>query len=128
MLLDSARLVVPGLDDPLRISTGGGKYFYDDDQQTPDTLLATFDFANTCVSWEHRIWAKTGIEGESFGVIVYGEKGTLVFDKKGLMLRRWAREASDKTGEDQKPHLAATSWIASTRAASDRTPTSNRGT
>jgi predicted dehydrogenase len=102
--LDLARLVVPGLDDPLRITAGGGKYFYDDDQQTPDTLLATFDFANTCVSWEHRIWAKTGIEGEAFGVIVYGEKGTLVFDKKGWHVTDGA-EASDKAGEDQKPHL-----------------------
>src|SRR5262249_58458341 len=41
--LDVARNVL-GLDAPTRITCGGGKYFYDDDQETPDTQIATFDF------------------------------------------------------------------------------------
>jgi predicted dehydrogenase len=80
--LDLARWAL-GLDAPLRITCGGGKYFYDDDQETPDTQIAVFDFASTTIVWEHRIWSKTGAEGEPFGVILYGEKGTLVFDRKG---------------------------------------------
>jgi predicted dehydrogenase len=101
--LDTARWVL-GLDAPLRVTSGGGKYFYDDDQQTPDTQVVTYDFDNTCLVWEHRIWSKTGFEGESFGVVLYGEKGTLIFDKKGWHVVDGV-EASDKASDLERPHL-----------------------
>jgi predicted dehydrogenase len=101
--LDVARWII-GADAPLRITCGGGKYFYDDDQQTPDTQVAIFDFPNTCVVWEHRIWSKTGVEGEPFGVTVYGEKGTLVFDRKGWHVIDGV-EASDRATDAERPHL-----------------------
>src|SRR5262249_30091260 len=41
--LDLARWLL-NLDAPVRVSAGGGKFFYDDDQETPDTQIATFDF------------------------------------------------------------------------------------
>jgi predicted dehydrogenase len=100
--LDMVRHVLD-LDAPLRITSGGGKYFYDDDQQTPDTMITTFDFPHTAVTWEHRIWSKTGFEGEEFGVILFGERGTMVFDKKGWHIRDGA-EAADKTGESERAH------------------------
>ncbi len=102
-MLDVARMVL-GLDAPRAISCGGGKLFYDDDQQTPDTQVAVFDFPGTTVVWEHRIWSKTGAEGEPSGVILYGEKGTLVFDKKGWHVQDGV-EASDKASEIEAPHL-----------------------
>jgi predicted dehydrogenase len=101
--LDVARMVVPGLDNPERISSSGGVYYYDDDQQTPDTQVATFDFGGTLMIWEHRIWSKTGVEGEPWGVTVYGEKGTLIFDKKGWHVIDGV-EASDKSAEIDRPH------------------------
>jgi predicted dehydrogenase len=101
--LDAARMVL-GLDAPKTISCGGGKLFYDDDRQTPDTQIAVFDFPGTTVIWEHRIWSKTGVAGEPFGVILYGEKGTLVFDKKGWHVEDGI-EASDKAADIEKPHL-----------------------
>jgi predicted dehydrogenase len=101
--LDLARWLL-NLDAPQRITCGGGKYFYDDDQQTPDTQVATFDFAGTCLIWEHRIWSKTGVEGEPWGVTLYGENGTLIFDKKGWHIQDGI-EASDKTAEMERPHL-----------------------
>jgi predicted dehydrogenase len=81
------------LDAPRRVTSGGGKFFYDDDQQTPDTQVVTFDFASCSVVWEHRIWAKTGLRGQSFGVELVGEKGTLVIDGKG-----WRVEDGEKAG------------------------------
>jgi len=80
--LDLARFVLD-LDAPTRITSAGGKYFYDDDQQTPDTQIATFDFPTCTLVWEHRIWAKNGNEGEPFGIALFGEKGTMIFDSKG---------------------------------------------
>jgi predicted dehydrogenase len=101
--LDLARCLL-GVDAPARITCGGGKYFFDDDQQTPDTQVATFDFDGCCLTWEHRIWSRTGAEGESFGVALYGENGTLLFDGKGWHVIDGA-EASDKSGEMQQAHL-----------------------
>jgi predicted dehydrogenase len=94
------------LDAPERITCGGGVYFYKDDRQTPDTQVATFDFPQTCLIWEHRIWSKTGCEGESEGITLYGEKGTLVFKgyKNGWYVQDGVT-ASDKAAEIEMPHL-----------------------
>ena len=54
--LDVCRWLL-NVDAPTRISSGGGKLFYDDDRQTPDTQVATFDFPGATIVWEHRIWA-----------------------------------------------------------------------
>ena len=64
----------------------------------------TFDFPHTTVIWEHRIWSKTGYQEEPFSIIVYGEKGTLVFDKKGWHVEDGV-EASEPASELEKPHL-----------------------
>ena len=80
--LDMARWIL-NLDAPLRVTSGGGRYFYDDDRQTPDAQVVTFDFPGTCVVWEQMIWSKTGSEGSSWGVALYGEKGMLLVDDKG---------------------------------------------
>jgi predicted dehydrogenase len=101
--LDAARWLLD-LDAPVRITSGGGKYFYDDDQQTPDTQVAAFDFPHACLTWEHRIWSRTGSEGEPFGVALYGERGTLLFDRKGWHVID-GLEASDRSSEFERPHL-----------------------
>jgi predicted dehydrogenase len=90
------------LDAPLRITSGGGKFFYDDDQQTPDTQIATFDFAGVSVVWEHRIWAKTGLRNLPFGVELVGEKGTLVFDGKGWHIENGVEAAEKATPFEQE--------------------------
>jgi len=86
--LDVARNVM-GLDAPTKISCAGGKYYHDDEQQTPDTQIATFDFptgpggAMGCtLVWEHRVWEKKGQgpEGQGYGISIHGDKGTLLFD------------------------------------------------
>src|SRR5262249_53394857 len=62
------------------------------------------DFEHTCLIWEHRIWSKTGCEGESWGITLYGQKGTMIFDKKGWHVIDGV-EASDKASDIEKPHL-----------------------
>jgi predicted dehydrogenase len=100
--LDVIRALL-NLDAPRRVSSGGGIYFYDDDQQTPDTQVATFDFANCCVVWEHRIWSRTGLEGQPWGVALYGEHGVLLFDNRGWRVTNGFEASAQAAGEDQ-PH------------------------
>ena len=67
----------------VRITTTGGKYHFEDDQETPDTLTANLDFGDRTLIWEHRQWCPRQIEGRSAGVAFYGENGTLVLDRGG---------------------------------------------
>jgi predicted dehydrogenase len=68
---------------PRSVTSAGGHYHFDDDQETPDTQTATFDFGDKAVSWEGRSCQRHGLEGSGFGVGFYGDKGTLVTDGTG---------------------------------------------
>jgi predicted dehydrogenase len=65
------------VDYPRRITCGGNRYHFQDDWQTPDTALATFDFGSKAIAWEGQSCDPHGFEGASFGVNFYGEKGTV---------------------------------------------------
>jgi predicted dehydrogenase len=101
--LDTVRMLC-NLDSPTRISSGGGKLFYDDDQQTPDTMAAVFDFPNTTVVWEHRVWSRTGFDGQSFSVVLYGERGTMIVDGRGWRVIDGI-EGGEKAVEFERLHL-----------------------
>lgn len=70
-----------GVDYPIRVTSGGGRYRYQDDWETPDTQVITLDFDNkTAITWEGRSCNGRKIEGSSVGVEFYGEKGSLLID------------------------------------------------
>ncbi|MGF1559371.1 MAG: Gfo/Idh/MocA family protein [Flavobacteriaceae bacterium] len=67
------------VDYPIRVSSNGGRYRYQDDWETPDTQVINLDFDNgMTMSWEGRSCNGKGIEGSSVGVIFYGENGSLL--------------------------------------------------
>lgn len=77
-MIDLARWGL-GVEYPIRVSSGGGRYRYKDDWQTPDTQTITMDFNNnTSIVWEGRSCNDHPIEGSSVGVIFYGDNGSLV--------------------------------------------------
>ncbi len=81
-LLDVARWGL-GAGLPLRISATGGKLYFHDDQQTPDTLSVQFSYPKASLVWEHRTWSNHGVEGRSAAVAFYGDNGTLIVDRGG---------------------------------------------
>lgn len=74
-----------GVDYPRQVVCGGGKFHFDDDQETPDTQLATYSFGDKAITWEHRTWSKRGFEDDSFGAAFYGETGTIVIGSKQIV-------------------------------------------
>jgi predicted dehydrogenase len=70
---------------PTVITCLGGKYFFDDDQQFPDTQYAVFEYAATGqpgqkkqLIFEQRIWSPYVQEGYENGAGFYGTKGMLL--------------------------------------------------
>lgn len=70
---------------PSRITCLGGKYFFDDDQQFPDTQYAVFEYpiegklgVRKQMIFEQRIWSPYVQEGYENGAAFYGTKGMLI--------------------------------------------------
>jgi predicted dehydrogenase len=86
--LDIARWGLGVETHPSRIAALGGKYFFDDDQQFPDTQTVVFEYAPTApgkrpkqLIFEQRIWSPYVQEGHENGNAFYGTKGMLVLGK-----------------------------------------------
>ena len=86
-----------GVDYPLRVSSTGGRYHHDDDQQTPDTNHVTFDFADrksiawTGLSCQRKVGDTLGSEATFYGdqgVLVITGNSYIVFDPSGKEVRR----------------------------------------
>ena len=68
-----------GVDFPIRVSSNGGRYRYNDDWETPDTQTINLDFKEgLSMSWESRSCNGKYSEGSSVGVVIYGENGSIL--------------------------------------------------
>ncbi|HXT58900.1 MAG TPA: Gfo/Idh/MocA family oxidoreductase [Pirellulales bacterium] len=96
-----------GVDYPERIVCGGGRFHFDDDQETPDTQLVTFNFGDKAINWEHRTWNKRGLENDAFGVVFYGENGSLVVAGRGYKIydKDGKEIASGEAGHPDDRHV-----------------------
>jgi predicted dehydrogenase len=75
------------LDLPQKVTCSGGKYRYpDDDQETPDTNIASFDFGNATLTWEQRSWAPRTALDHKYEMAFYGEGGILTISGGGYTI------------------------------------------
>jgi predicted dehydrogenase len=90
--LDIARwgLGTFGERHPNRIMAMGGKYFFDDDMQWPDTQTVLYEYAPARegerprqLIFEQRIWSPYVQEGFENGNAFYGTKGMMLLGKRG---------------------------------------------
>ena len=62
-------------DYPTRVVSSGGRYRFDDDQETPDTHMVSFEFEDDRqIIWECLSCNRMGMDGSSFGVSFHGEQ------------------------------------------------------
>ena len=98
-----------GVDYPRRVTAGGGKYYFDDDQETPDTQVVTYDFGDKAITWEGRNWHRRGFEGATFGIAFYGDKRLAGPRRQQLQALRPGGQADSppqsKGFEGHDPHL-----------------------
>jgi predicted dehydrogenase len=92
---------LPGV--PRTVSALGGKYYFDDDQQWPDTLIASYDFSGYVLTYELRIWTPYPMHGQAEGAAVYGDNGYVTvghrgwqaFDAKGKLVSEHSGEQNN---------------------------------
>lgn len=80
---------------PLRVTYLGGRYFYSDKQETPDTGTAVFDFGKTGCEWVQSSSHQRGAEKPAAECVFYGDDGVTfaisgsawtIFDGKGTKM------------------------------------------
>jgi predicted dehydrogenase len=90
-----------GVDYPIRVTSSGGRYAFDDDQQTPDTHCVAYEFPGR----KQITWEGLSCNNASLGFVTfYGEKGSLalngsgayvIYDVKGKELKKVAGSMKD---------------------------------
>ena len=64
---------------PSLVNSIGGRYYYKDDWECPDTQVINLEFADgKAMTWEGRSCNGRTVEGASVGAMFYGDKGSLL--------------------------------------------------
>jgi predicted dehydrogenase len=91
--LDAARWGL-GVKSPKSISASGGQLFYDDDHETPDTQVITYEFDDAYIVYDMRLWQDYQPERHNNGTIFFGDNGTVEIGRRGCEL--WMKETGEK--------------------------------
>jgi predicted dehydrogenase len=96
--MDMARWGLSDVTWPKSVVSTGGKYIYVDDQETPNTQFATFDYGEKQIQFEVR-GLITGTEGGIpksgggyIGNLYYGSEGWMEVDSTGFKVYKGERE------------------------------------
>ena len=114
--MDLARWGMGNVGMPAAVTSTGGKYAYTDDQETPNTQFASFDYGGRQIQFEVR-GVLTGGEGDLVrrggnyvGDLYYGTDGWMAVDGAGFQV--YKGESSEKVmdekstpGKDTVPHM-----------------------
>ena len=107
--LDVARWAL-GLTFPTRVVSSGGRFYHNDDQETPDTLSVAYEFpGGKQITWEGQSCTPLGNQRSTFGVSFHGPEASLVIDTDGWrMLDKKNEVVSEHAGtkKDDVAHVA----------------------
>ncbi len=107
------------VDYPVKVSSNGGRFRYNDDWETPDTQVINLDFKEgVSMTWEGRSCNGKPIEGSSVGVVFYGEEGSLfipggdqytVFDLDNKVVKevKGSKEIDPRDAANPSSHMDA---------------------
>ena len=102
-----------GVDWPIRVVSSGGRYQFQDDWETPDTQVISWDFAERkSIAWEGRSCNDYPVDGLARGAMVFGTEGAAlldgnsytIFDKK----KKVVKEVKEKAVVDPTNILSGT--------------------
>jgi len=71
---------------PTSITAQGGKFYVDDNVETPDTMMATFRYPGFVASYESRTANPFPMYGNSYGTAFHGTRATLMVNRAGYWM------------------------------------------
>ncbi len=95
-----------GVDFPVKVSSGGGRYHYDDDWEFYDTQVVNYEFPeNKLITWEGRSCNSFQHHNRGRGATIHGTEGTVLldrngytaYDKKNQVIKEMAEEQASAT-------------------------------
>jgi predicted dehydrogenase len=73
--------------EPATIAALGGKYYLEDNRETPDTLEVTYEYSSgMIVTYETRETNAQSMFHHGYGILFHGTEGTLFVDRAGYQL------------------------------------------
>lgn len=101
-----------GVDWPVRVTSNGGRYHFQDDWETPDTQVISWDYADgKTISWEGRSCSNQPVEGLDRGTMIYGTEGAALLDGNSYTIydkkRKVVKEIKEKAEADPTDTLSA---------------------
>jgi len=87
-----------GVGYPSRVTAVGGRIKFDDDQQTPDTLTATWECNGKIIQWEGISWSRSLAPMRGVGIELRGSKGSMIIDDGSCSTFDMAGKLIGKTG------------------------------
>jgi predicted dehydrogenase len=72
------------VEAPERVSAVGGKFVARDNRETPDTILASYQYPGFVCTYENRVANGRPLDGHGYGIMFHGTDGTLFVDREGF--------------------------------------------
>ncbi len=86
---------------PDTVYATGGKYQIKDNRDTPDTLMAAYQYPGFVLTYENRDCNSRAINGHGYGIEFYGTQGTMFLDRSGYEII----PESDRDGDRSIPRM-----------------------
>lgn len=102
--IDYCRRVMGIEEMPQTICTSGGMFFFEDDQQWPDTMLVNYEYPGQVLQYEMRLWSRPKLLGATEGAAIYGENGWMLltntswkaYDPAGKLVKQGSSDAGQQ--------------------------------
>jgi predicted dehydrogenase len=95
---------------PIKVSALGGRYYFDDDGEFPDTQQVTFEYAAEdgeskprLLIYEQRLWSTNNPFNVDSGAEFYGDKGVMFLSRRGKIQVRDESKALVKLAFEPEP-------------------------
>jgi predicted dehydrogenase len=90
-----------GVDYPTSVSATGGKYYLQDNRETPDTIQVTYEYPGFVCTYENRECNGSPILDKGYGITFHGTDGTLFIDRRGFEIIPEKRRGADGKPADR---------------------------
>jgi len=84
------------VEGPRVVTASGGRFYLQDNADTPDTLQVTFEYPGFICTYENRWDNGNSMYGKSYGIEFHGTDGTLFVDRGGFEVRPEKRSSGKK--------------------------------